>query len=578
MPTHANSALVAVPGDCTISGANCADAKISQSCNISGANSPPVSETGVPDPAAMANKLYYGDNLDVLRSSKMRDETVDLCYIDPPFNSKRTYNQIYTNRGEEDRAQAQAFVDTWTWDDRAKIGFPEILNNHGGLFTQQTIDLMQGLRDVLSESPLLAYLVSITLRVAEIHRVLKPTGTFYLHCDPTCSHYLKLVLDSIFCGGRDGDFRNEIIWAYESGGRATKDFSSKHDVVFRYTKSNSWVFNGDKILLPREATRHNHMKKAVEDGTGRVYYSIKSNGKIYKYYADEGVIPSDVWTDCSHLQQKDPERVGYPTQKPKSLLRRMILASTNEGDLVLDAYCGCGTTVAVAQELNRKWIGMDITYQSISVVLKRLEQDYGKTVADGVILDGIPRDMESAEALAHKKDDRLSKEFEKWAVLTYTSNRAIINQKKGADRGIDGVAYILTDEAEAVKMLLQVKSGGVSRDDIATLRGDMQREGAKLGTLITLKDWTAPMRKEAKTAGTFTNPLTGQEHDRIAIVTVKQIVQANARLDSPVSLDALWKAKRAASGPQMSFTFVPARKPAVREVTPQLELLATGAT
>ena len=509
----------------------------------------------------------------------MRDETVDLCYIDPPFNSQRTYNQIYTNLGEEDRAQAQAFVDTWVWDDRAQDGYAEILSNRDGRFTRQTIDLLRGLRDVLQEGSLLAYLVSISLRVTEIYRVLKPTGSFYLHCDPTASHYLKLALDAIFCS-QGGEFQNEIVWNY-SGWNAhlAHQFNWRHDVILFYGKTPKQKFNSYSLQWGSEQEYLRLRKQKLQvDRDGRKYVlSDAGKGQRVKRYLEEamsyGQPVDDVWP-IDKLNNSSGERVGYPTQKPAALMERIIKASSNEGDLILDAYAGCGTTIALAQRLKRRWIGMDITFQSISVVLKRLEQDFGKSLADGVILDGIPKDIESAEALAHKKDDRLRKEFEKWAILTYTTNRAIINEKKGADRGIDGVAYILTAEAEAVKMLLQVKSGGVSRDDIATLRGDMEREGAKLGTLITLKDWTAPMRKEAKTAGVFTNPLTGQEHDRIAIVTVKQLVQANARLDSPVSLDALWKAKRTASGPQMSFTFVPARKPVVSEGAPQLELLA----
>jgi DNA modification methylase len=373
------------------------------------------------------NKLFYGDNLDILRQT-IRDETIDLCYIDPPFNSKRNYYQIYNNIGGEDPALAQAFVDTWTWGEQAQSGFDEITSNDQGRFQPQTIEFIKGLRSVLKEGGLLAYLVSMTLRVVEIHRVLKSTGSFYMHCDPTSSHYLKLVIDTIFLPG-GGDFRNEIIWGYESGGRSKKDFGSKHDVIFRYTKSMQWVFDAGAILLARAATRHNHMKRGI-DSDGRPFGSIKSNGKIYKYYDDEGVIPSDVWTDVSHLQQKDPERRGYPTQKPEALLERIIAASSNAGDIVLDAYCGCGTSVAVAQRLNRQWIGIDITYQAIVVILKRLEDQQGNEVATPIQLSGVPRDMESAVALANKIDDRVRKEFEKWAVLTYTNNRAMVNKKK----------------------------------------------------------------------------------------------------------------------------------------------------
>jgi hypothetical protein len=242
---------------------------------------------------------------------------------------------------------------------------------------------------------------------------------------------------------------------------------------------------------------------------------------------------------------------GYPTQKPEALLERIIKASSNEGDVVLDAYCGCGTTVAVAQRLNRKWIGMDITYQSISLVLRRLEHKFGKKILDSITTDGIPRDMKSALALAHKKDDRLRKEFEKWAVLTYTNNRAIINEKKGADAGIDAVAYFMTGSKDNAKIIFQVKSGGVKRGDIATLRGDMGREAAALAVLITLEDPSQPMIDEAKKAGHYKHPIMGHSFDTISIVTVNEIVEDEKRLEIPMSLEVVAAAKRQAEGDQI---------------------------
>jgi len=356
----------------------------------------------------MENQLFYGDNLDVLRRH-IKDESVDLCYIDPPFNSKRNYNQIYNNIGKEDQAQAQAFIDTWTWDDYANQGLAEILENYQGKFTSQSIDLIAGLTKVLSKGSLLAYLIHITLRVVEIHRVLKPTGSFYLHCDPTASHYLKLILDTIFCS-QGGDFRNEIIWCYRGGGSPKKDFGRRHDVILRYSKTNEYEFNSNAIRIPYQA-----------EGIGRkddaMWGKHKGTNKVYKPHP-LGKIPEDWWL-MNILNANDPERLGYPTQKPEELLERIIKVSSNEGDVVLDAYCGCGTTVAVSQRLNRQWIGIDITYQSISLILKRLEDSFGKGVLEELKLNGIPKDMEAAVALANKKDDRTRKEFEKWAVLTY---------------------------------------------------------------------------------------------------------------------------------------------------------------
>ena len=228
-----------------------------------------------------------------------------------------------------------------------------------------------------------------------------------------------------------------------------------------------------------------------------------------------------------------------------------MLTCTKEEDIVLDAFCGCGTTVAVAQKLKRKWIGIDITYQSISLILKRVEDRFGKTTSDSITLDGVPRDMASVTALAHKKDDRLRKEFEKWAVLTYTNNRAIINEKKGADAGIDARAYFMTGVGNNAKIIFQVKSGGVKRNDIATLRGDMGREQAALAILITLEEPTKPMVKEAKDAGQYHHETMGHNYDKISIVTVRDIVENERRLEIPMSLEVLKAAQKAEESEQI---------------------------
>ncbi len=474
------------------------------------------------------NTLYYGDNLEVMRKH-IRDETIDLCYIDPPFNSKRNYNQIYNNVGTEDVAQAQAFIDTWTWDDRANEGFSEILGNDMGRFTKQTVELIKGLHSVLGKGSLLAYVVSMTLRITEIHRVLKPTGSFYLHCDPTASHYLKLVLDAIFVPN-GGDFLNEIVWNYMTGGASKAHFARKHDIILYYTKSSTYQFYPDRI---REQRSEKSIQRAQNPKGARISTD------------DTTKLPTDVWP-ISALNPMSVERLGYPTQKPEALLERIIAVSSNEGDTVLDAYCGCGTTIAVAQRLNRNWIGIDITYQSIALIVRRLEDQFGKEVLDKVILDGIPGDMASAVALAHKKDDRVRKEFEKWAVLTYTNNRAIINQKKGADAGIDGIAYFKTSQTDNAKIIFQVKSGHVARGDIATLRGDMQRESAAMAVFITLDPPSPQMNSEAKGAGLYHYDLMGRNYDIIQIVTIQEIVAQKKRLDIPmsVSVEVLRAAQR----------------------------------
>ncbi len=487
----------------------------------------------------MESSLFYGDNLEALRES-IGDQTIDLCYIDPPFNSRRSYQQIYNHIGGEDRQpKAQAFTDTWVWDETASDGLQQILENRGRVFTPQSIELIKGLRQVLKEGGLLAYLVSMTLRIAEIHRVLKITGSFYLHCDPVASHYLKLLLDALFVA-RGGLFQNEIIWGYTIGGKSRKRFAWKHDVILFYTKSKGSVhtFNEKGASIARKA--NSHMKVGIDKG-GRKYQekTDRKTGRVYRYRLDEGKIAEDYWTDIETLNREDKERVGYPTQKPEALLERIITTSSNAGDLVLDAYCGCGTTLAVAQRLKRRWIGIDITYQAISLVLKRFEDSFGRSVLGSMALAGIPVDMDSALALANKKDERLPNEFEKWALLTYTNNRAIINDRKGAGRGVDGAACVLTGSRDNARIIFQVKSGLVQRADIAALRDRLGREQAMRAVLITLEKPTPTMIEEAKAAGLYRQEGTGQNHDRIQLVTIKEILEQDKRLDVPESLEIL---------------------------------------
>lgn len=502
------------------------------------------------------NHLYYGDNLDILRKH-IKDESVDLCYIDPPFNSKRNYNQIYNNVGKEDKAQAQAFIDTWEWNILAEEGFTQIVDNYQGKFTSQIIDLIVGLAKVLGKGSLLAYLISITLRVVEIHRVLNPTGSFYLHCDPTASHYLKIVLDAVFCS-QEGEFQNEIVWHYSGwNARLKESFSSRHDIIFFYSKRPEQKFNSYALNWKSEEEYTRLRKQKVQiDSYGKKYVlSDAGKGKRVKRYLEEAMAYGrpidDVW-DIDKLNNSSKERLGYPTQKPEALLERIIKASSNEGDIILDAYCGCGTTVAVAQRLNRQWIGIDITYQSISLILKRLEDNYGKDVVNQIKLDGIPKDIKSAEALANRKDDRTRKEFEKWAVLTYSNNRAVINQKKGADRGIDGFAYFLEVGEGHRKVVLQVKSGNVSSRDIRDLYGTMTRESAAMGIFITLKEPTSEMVKEAKACGFYQHKVMGKSYPCIQIVTIREILEANKCLDIPLSLEVLKSAQIKTTGEQLT--------------------------
>jgi DNA modification methylase len=518
-------------------------------------------------PSSGKNHLYYGDNLEVLRKY-VPDESVDLCYIDPPFNSKRNYNQIYTNVGKEDAAQAQAFVDTWNWDELAIKGFTEIVNNIGGRFSSQTINLIAGLENVLGHSSLLAYVISMTLRVTEIHRALKPTGSFYFHCDPTSSHYLKLVIDSIFCPN-GGDYKNEIAWkrssAHNDAKQGRRALGNITDIIFYYTKSDQYVFNvqhtpydeeyinnfyrhideqgrryrlGDitgpggaakgnpkyEVMGVTRYWRYSQEKMAQLISDGRVIQTRPGTVPQYKRYLDEmsGVALQNLWTDIQPLSSQAKERLGYPTQKPASLLERIIKLSSNEGDVVLDAYCGCGTTVAVAQKLSRKWIGIDITYQAVSLILKRLEDTHGSAVLNDVVTSGIPKDLKSAEALATRKDDRTRKEFEKWAILTYSRNRATINEKKGADKGVDGRAYFRVDKQTQGQVVFQVKSGNVGAKDVRDLVGTMTREKAEMAVLITMKKPTKPMLQEARDCGYYSK--FGHDFPSVQIISVDEIL------------------------------------------------------
>lgn len=481
----------------------------------------------------MVNQLYYGDNLEVLRRY-IKDESVDLCYIDPPFNSKRNYNQIYNNIGAEDKAQAQAFIDTWEWDDHAIHGINEIVINYHGLFTQQCIALITGLSNVLGKGSLLAYLVSMTLRITEIHRVLKPTGSFYLHCDPTASHYLKLILDAVFCSQR-GEFRNEIVWCYRGAGYPKKDFGRRHDLIFRYSKGKEFTFNLDSVREEYAETTKERFRHHIGNKRGKKDFGQQSLNPLGKQ-------PDD-WWEIQPIAPSAKERLGYPTQKPESLLEKIIKASSKENDIVLDAYCGCGTTVAVCQKLDRQWIGIDITYQSISLILKRLEDSF-PGVLKTIKLHGIPKDIESARALANKTDDRTRKEFEKWAILTYTNNKAVINAKKGADKGIDGIVYFQGDKNDPEKIIFQVKSGKVKSGDIRDLLGTMTLESASLAIFITLEEPTKDMLKTAKYAGFYQSKYMSHSCDKIQIVTIKEIIEDQQRLNIRLSYEVLKSAEK----------------------------------
>ena len=327
------------------------------------------------------NTLYTNDNLFILYG--MNSELVDLIYLDPPFNSKRTYAAPIGSR-----AAGSAFKDMWTWDDVNDAYLETMVTSHPELS-----------RFVLAAQEshsmaMAAYLCYIAQRVIEMHRVLKPTGSFYLHCDPTASHYLKFMLDSIF--GKQ-NFRNEIIWCYSIGGKSNKTFGRKHDVILFYTKSNQYVFNRQGAAIPRKPSSH---MKLRNDENGRQFQekTDKKSGKSYRYYLDQGKIAEDYWIDIESLNRQDRERTGYPTQKPLALLRRIIQASSREDDIVLDPFCGCATTCVAAQQVGRHWIGIDIEAKASDLLVQRLSDDSGM-FSDFVHRTDIPKRSDISDIL-----------------------------------------------------------------------------------------------------------------------------------------------------------------------------------
>ncbi len=511
-----------------------------------------------------ANTLFYGDNLNILRQY-IPDESVDLVYLDPPFNSNRNYNVLFRDEtGKESPAQITAFEDTWHWNEAAEETCHQLTVETAG----QIGALIGALRSFIGANQMMAYLVMMAARLVELHRVLKPTGSLYLHCDPTASHYLKIVLDTIF-GVQN--FRNEIIWRRQNAkGLAFTRFASNHDIIFYYGKTNKRIWKPqykdyDEAYLEKfyryvepETDRRYQLDNLASPnkdrpnltyeflGVTRVWRWTKermqaaydaglivqsSPGAVprLKRYLDEqeGKSVDDIWDDIQPIGAQAAERLGYPTQKPLALLERIISASSNPGDVVLDPFCGCGTTIAAAQKLGRRWIGIDITHLSISLLKYRLKDMFGDIPTDII---GEPKDLHSARQLA--TDDRY--QFQWWAgslikakpLGGQTGSRA---GKKGSDKGIDG-EIIFIDQANTLpkKILVQVKSGKVKSGDIRDLVGTVTREKAAMGVFITLEEPTSEMKTEAVSAGYYESPGWGQKYPRIQILTIAELLHGAA--------------------------------------------------
>ncbi|MEK7112347.1 MAG: DNA methyltransferase [Patescibacteria group bacterium] len=431
--------------------------------------------------------LFFGDNLEVLEE-KIPDNFFDLIYLDPPFNSNRNYNVLFKEGQIDSSAQIHAFEDTWEWTDSTVKLFNALKENSN----PQVSILINSLYEFIKATPMMAYLVNMTARLIPLRRALKDTGSIYLHCDPTASHYLKILMDVVF---DKANFKNEIVWTYRRWPSKTKSFQRMHDILLFYTKNYKSLYTFNTIYQPLSDI-------TVKIHKGKRQQAVMIEGKRFsKDQGDEsrGTPIPDYWY-IPAIAGNARERLGYPTQKPEELLERIIKASSNEGDWVLDPFCGCGTTVAVAERLKRNWIGIDISMQAINVIKHRMKSHFPKIKID---IDGIPMDFASAEALAER--DKFS--FQDWAITLVSANPPSGESKKGADRGVDGLVlfYDRVDlqNQKLRKIIVQVKGGGTNRGDVAKLKGDIEREGAPMGILITLREPTSEMKREAVLAGEY---------------------------------------------------------------------------
>ena len=543
------------------------------------------------------NKLYFGDNLRILREN-VPDDSVDLIYLDPPFNSNATYNVLFRERtGEDSAAQITAFEDTWSWSIESEIAFQDVITDG----PQKLGDLLQAMRGFLGQNDMMAYLTMMAQRMAELHRVLKPTGSIYLHCDPTASHYLKLMMDAIF---GQGNFRNEIIWRRTNAHNNSRVYGRIHDTILFYSKGNGYFFepqirpysvgyiestfryedglgvysradataaevrSGDsgqpwQDYDPTSAGRHwaipAFLREELEErgesldglvtqemldlalshdlihlpqrkgGQPRIkrYISRRDGTRLQDVWAYQPYTENFLWDtreaideDVKWVQRN--EDLGYPTQKPEGLLSRIIRTSCPDDGVVLDPFCGCGTAVAVAERLNRRWIGIDITHLAISLMKSRLRDTFGPDLSDYDVV-GVPQDVESARALAVESEHDGRYQFEYWA-LGLVDARPSNRGRRGAD--LDGYINFFDDNSgKAKRIIVQVKSGHVSVSQVRDLNGVLERENADLGLFITLNPPTRPMTQEAASAGIYTpDHYPDHRYPRLQILTIEDLL------------------------------------------------------
>lgn len=530
----------------------------------------------------MNNRLYYGDNLDILRQ-EIKAESVDLIYLDPPFNSSRAYNLLFkTPKGQESDAQITAFEDTWHWGPQAAREFHELQKQPNTDVAQ----MMQALHAFLGENDMMAYLTMMANRLLEMHRVLKPTGSIYLHCDPTASHYLKVVLDGVFGPER---FLNEVIWKRTSAHSSAKRYGPVHDVLLFYAKGNDFTWNAQyephdaeyletffdqedpdgrrwkRTDLTGAGIRHGETGRPWHgiditakgrhwayppdeldrlDKAGRIHWPKKTEGMPrLKQYPEElpGVPLQDVFSDIRPMHNLSEERLGFPTQKPLVLLERIIRASSNDGDLVLDPFCGCGTAVHAAQKLNRKWIGIDITHLAVSLIEKRMKKAFpyleavvpkSKKAAqvgpNAFEIIGVPRDIDAARDLA----ERDKHQFQLWA-CTLVGAQPYKGGVKGSDKGIDGLVFPEVGKGKTEKIVVSVKGGEhIGAAMVRDLKGVVQREKAAVGLFVTLTPPTKEMVKEAAAAGMYESPHHGA-FSKLQILTIEGLLSGKERAQYP---------------------------------------------
>lgn len=536
------------------------------------------------------NRLYYGDNLDILRHY-LPDDRVDLIYLDPPFNSSRSYNVLFKDEsGRDSDAQITAFEDTWSWGPQAEQTYYELVTDA----PERVQAAIGALRQIVGTNPMMAYLVMMAARLVELHRVLKPTGSLYLHCDQTAAHYLKLILDTIF-GGEN--FRNEIVWKRTfAHGNVGRNYGNIADVIFWYSKTGDYCWNQQHITLSPEEILEKYTNVDVDgrrwqsvtlrnpglrpnlhfpytasngityqphpngwscnlerlqkyDRENRLHFPARSDGALrLKMYADEsaGEKLQNIWDDIVPLGAQAKERLGYPTQKPLALLERIIATSSNPGDIVLDPFAGCGTAMAAAQKLGRGWIGIDITHLSIALLKYRMKDMFGLEAGKDYQVIGEPEDVAGAQQLA--SEDRY--QFQFWALSLIPGAKPLGGQagsrqgKKGSDKGIDGIiSFIDRSDARPERILIQVKSGHVKSGDVRDLKGAMEREGAAMGVFITLEAPSRDMATEAVSAGFYRPKAWEGQYPKIQLLTIADLL-AGKRVEMPAQRGGFKQAER----------------------------------